>query len=110
MTAVFAKGNQEMIDYTPGSDVAAGNVVLQTGLAGVALRKQEANRQGALCISGQFDVDTDLSGTAVGTKVDVNTTTQKAVADGAGDGALGVTVASPANGKVRVSINQASGH
>lgn len=110
MGATFVKGNQEMIDYTPGSEVAAGTIVPVGGLIGVALRKIEANRLGALCISGQFDVDTALSGTAAGTKVDLDATAQTAVVDGGGDAALGVTVLVPANSKVRVSLNQASGH
>ena len=43
------------IDYTPGSAVSAGDVVVQGNLVGVALQDIAANVKGALCIQGVFD-------------------------------------------------------
>ena len=43
------------IDYTPGAAVAAGNVVVQGALIGVAKRPIAANELGALSVEGVFD-------------------------------------------------------
>jgi predicted RecA/RadA family phage recombinase len=43
------------IDYTPGADVAAGDVVVQGDLVGVAVRPLAANQLGALAVAGVFD-------------------------------------------------------
>jgi predicted RecA/RadA family phage recombinase len=43
------------IDYTPGAAVAAGDVVLQGDLIGVAKRPIAANELGALDVEGVFD-------------------------------------------------------
>jgi len=52
--AVFVQEGNE-VDYTPGSDVAAGAVVVQGTLVGVAKRPIPANTLGALSIRGLFD-------------------------------------------------------
>jgi len=46
----------EMIDYTPSTDVAAGTVVVQGNLVGIALEPIAANTKGALAVTGVFDV------------------------------------------------------
>lgn len=43
------------IDYTPGSAVAAGDVVVQGDLIGVAKRPIAANELGALSVEGVYD-------------------------------------------------------
>lgn len=43
------------IDHTPGSDVAAGDVVVQGELVGVAKRAIASGELGALAITGVFD-------------------------------------------------------
>ena len=43
------------IDYTPGADVAAGAVVVQGELVGVAKVPIPANALGALAVTGVFD-------------------------------------------------------
>ncbi len=43
------------IDYTPGGAVAAGDVVVQGDLVGVAKRPIAANELGALAVDGVFD-------------------------------------------------------
>jgi predicted RecA/RadA family phage recombinase len=47
----------EVINYTPGSAVVAGQVVVQNNLVGIALAPIAANAVGALAVSGIFDVD-----------------------------------------------------
>ena len=43
------------VDYTPGSAVTAGNVVVQGELVGVAKLDIAANQLGALAVTGVFD-------------------------------------------------------
>jgi len=54
MTATFIHEGAT-IDYTPGADVAAGAVVVQGELVGVAVRAIPANTLGALSVDGVFD-------------------------------------------------------
>ena len=44
------------IDYTPGADVSAGDVVVQGELVGVAKVGIAANALGALAVTGVYDV------------------------------------------------------
>ena len=44
------------IDYTPNTNVAAGTIVVQGDLVGVAIRPIPANTLGALAVAGVFDV------------------------------------------------------
>jgi predicted RecA/RadA family phage recombinase len=56
----------DTVDYTPGSAVAAGDVVVQADLVGVACLDIEANKLGALAVSGVFDFPKDTgSATAI---------------------------------------------
>jgi len=43
------------VDYSPGADVAAGDVVVQHELVGVAKLDIKAGRLGALAVEGVFD-------------------------------------------------------
>ena len=43
------------IDHTPGSDLAAGDVVVQNDLVGVTKRSITSGEQGALHVAGVFD-------------------------------------------------------
>lgn len=55
MSAIrVAEGNK--IDYTPGADVAAGTVVLQGDLFGVAAVPIPANTKGALELHGVYAI------------------------------------------------------
>ncbi|MCC7409095.1 MAG: DUF2190 family protein [Phycisphaeraceae bacterium] len=44
-----------VIDYTPGSDVVSGAVVVQGELVGVSPRPIAANTPGVLAVAGVFD-------------------------------------------------------
>jgi len=50
------------IDYTPGSDVTAGDVIVQGDLVGVAKQDIKANVLGALAIVGVFDFAKESDG------------------------------------------------
>lgn len=54
-TAIFVHDG-DSIDYTPSSDVAAGDVVVQGDLIGVAKRDIPAGTLGALAVTGVFDM------------------------------------------------------
>ncbi|MCI0333685.1 MAG: DUF2190 family protein [Planctomycetes bacterium] len=43
------------IDYTPGADVAAGDVVVQGDLVGVAKTEIKSGKLGALAVGGVYD-------------------------------------------------------
>ena len=62
------------IDYTPASDVAAGDVVVQNDLVGIAKQPIAAGTLGALAVVGVFEVP-KATGTATG-----NTYMGKAIA------------------------------
>lgn len=61
MGATYVHGNQDVIDYTPGSAVSSGDVVVQGDLVGVALLDIAASTLGGLATSGVFDVSKDTS-------------------------------------------------
>lgn len=67
------------IDYTPGSAVAAGDVVVQGDLIGVAKRPIAANELGALSVEGVFDVP---KATGVATAIAAGASVYWDVADG----------------------------
>jgi predicted RecA/RadA family phage recombinase len=50
------------IDYTPGSNVAAGDVIVQGELVGVAKVPIPAGHAGALAVEGVFDFDKEADG------------------------------------------------
>ena len=54
-TAIFIQEGAS-IDYTPVADVAAGDVVVQGDLVGIAKLDIPANTLGALAVEGVFDV------------------------------------------------------
>ena len=83
------------IDYTPGADVAAGAVVVQNDLVGVAKRPIPANTLGALDVDGVFDFPKATgASTAIGAGVTVywNAGAQQATATASGNKLIGKTV------------------
>jgi len=103
--------NGETVDYTPGADVAAGAVVVQGDLVGVAKVPIPANKLGALAVAGVFDFPKSTAGgSAIGAGVTVywNVAAQQATATSAGNKLLGKTVraAVDADATVRVRMSQ----
>lgn len=103
----------DAVDYTPGADVAAGVVVVQSDLVGITKRDVKANELGALAVAGVFDV-AKAGGAAVtfaaGDKVYWDDANDLAVAtDGAGANKLlgkAVAAAADADTEVRVRLSQ----
>jgi predicted RecA/RadA family phage recombinase len=101
------------IDYTPGADVSAGDIVVQGDLLGVAQIDIAANQLGAVAVAGVFDIDKATgagTGIAVGTKVYWDAANKQATAsDGGGANKyLGKTIAAAGETgvKVRVRLEQ----
>jgi len=101
------------VDYTPGADVAAGAVVVQGDLVGVAKRAIEANRLGALAVTGVFDFPKatgESTAIAAGVKVywDVAEAVAKADDESGANKYIGkvVTAAADADATVRVRLSQ----
>lgn len=110
--AVFAHDGVA-IDYTPSSDVAAGDVVVQGDLIGVARTPIAANTPGSLAVVGVFDFPKTTgtgTGIAAGTKTYWDATAKKATADDetGTNKLLGKAVKAAADGDaaVRVRLSQ----
>ena len=103
----------DYIDYTPGSDVSAGDVIVQGDLVGIAKGDIAANKLGALAVEGVFDVAKASGGGvtfSAGALVYWDDTNDLAVAtDGAGANKLlgkAVAAAADADATVRVRLSQ----
>lgn len=68
-----------VIDYTPGTAVAAGDVVVQGDLVGIAKRPIAANELGALSVEGVFNFPKATGGS---TAIAAGATVYWDVADG----------------------------
>jgi len=101
----------DFIDHTPGADLAAGDVVVQGELVGVATRPIPANTPGGLAVEGVFDFAKATGvGTAIatGAKVYWNDAANQATTTATGNKLIGKTVkaATDADATVRVRLNQ----
>src|SRR5262245_48261412 len=99
------------VDYTPGADVAAGDVVVQGELVGVAKQPIKANQGGALAVEGVFDfAKATGAGTAQATGINVywDDAANVATATAAGNKLIGkvVKAAADADATVRARMNQ----
>lgn len=100
------------IPYTPGSAVAAGTVVVQGNLIGIATEPIPAGKLGALQVEGIFEVDrvgAILGGLPAGRKVYWDESNQHAHnTPGASRKLLGKTVESTSQiaTRVRVKLTQ----
>ena len=96
------------IDYTPGSAVAAGQVVVQGDLIGVARTPIAANVLGSLAIEGIFDFPKSTAGgsaLAAGATVYWDATNSVATATSTGNKQLGKVVAAAADADATVRVN-----
>ena len=112
MTASFVQDGNA-IDYTPSTDVAAGEVVVQGDLVGVAKLDIKADALGSLAVTGMFDFPKATgasSGIAVGSTVywDVADGQAKTDDESGANKLLGKTVqaAADADTTVRVRLAQ----
>ena len=102
--------DDESVDYTPGTDLAAGDVVVQGDLVGVAKVDCPAGRLGALAVEGVFDFPKSTAGgsaIATGTVVYWDATAKQATATSTGNKQLGRTTlaAVDADTTVRVRLD-----
>ena len=111
-TAVFVHEG-DAIDYTPAAAVAAGDVVVQGDLIGIAKQPIAANVRGALAVKGVFDVPKATGGgTAIsaGATVYWDATNSVATTDAGGgtNKLIGkcVKAAADADATVRVRLSQ----
>ncbi len=110
MQATFVHEGRS-IDYTPGSTVAAGDVVVQGELVGVAKTPIAANALGSLAVDGVFDfAKATGGGTAItaGANVYWDDTNNVATTTATGNKLIGkcVKAAADADATVRVRMNQ----
>jgi len=112
MTARFIQ-NGNSIDYTPGADVSAGDVVVQGDLVGIAKLDIATGELGALAVTGVFDVPKTAGvgeAIAAGVKVywDVADGVAKTDAEAGANKYLGKTVlaAGDDDATVRVRLEQ----
>jgi predicted RecA/RadA family phage recombinase len=103
----------DAVDYTPGANVSAGDVVVQGELVGVAKLDIKTGKLGALAVTGLFDFPKATgAGTAIaaGTRVywDVAEQVAKADSEAGANKGLGKTVkaAADADALVRVRLSQ----
>lgn len=106
--AVFVQDGTS-IDYTPTTDVAAGDVVVQGDLVGIATQDIPANTLGTLKVEGVFDV-VKQSGAAISTGALVywDATNQVATTSATGNKLIGkcIKAAAAADATVRVKMSQ----
>jgi predicted RecA/RadA family phage recombinase len=62
MTDAILRQDGERIDYTPGADVSAGDVVVQGDLLAIASVDISANTLGSLALEGIFEMPKDTGG------------------------------------------------
>lgn len=108
--AVFVQQG-EQIDYTPSADCAAGDVVVQGDLVGIARSAIPAGTPGSLAVAGVFDVaKAGATEFAAGALVYWDATNKRAVAsDGGGANKLlgkAVRAAGAGATTVRVRLSQ----
>ena len=103
--AQYSHGPQTMIDYTPGSAVAAGEVVVNNDLVGVALLAIAASALGALCVSGVFIFAKKSTDTfAIGTKVYWDDTNNEATTTSTDNTYLGKSVEAAGSGVTSAKV------
>jgi len=109
-TATFVHDGNA-IDYTPAADVAAGDVVVQQNLVGIAKLDIPADKLGALAVTGVFDFPKATgAGEAIGVGANAywDETNQQATTTATGNKLIGKTVAAAGDDDetVRVRLSQ----
>ncbi len=97
----------DAVDFAPVAAVAAGTVVVQGNLVGVARRDVAAGQTGSLAVSGVFDLPvTALTGWAVGDLAYWNAAAGVATETVGTNKLFGKVVGLPGGNVVRVRLNQ----
>ena len=100
----------ESIDYRPDTPVAAGDVIVQDNLIGIARLDIAAGTLGSLAVVGVFDVVKDNSAVIAGNAVYWNADAKKATTAKTGNQCLGKAIqdADASSETVRVLLNAVS--
>ena len=100
----------ESIDYRPDTPVAAGDVVVQDNLVGIARLDIPAGTLGSLAVVGVFDIAKDSSAVAAGNAVYWDADAKKATTAKNGNQYLGKAIldADASGETVRVLLNAVS--
>ena len=100
----------ESIDYRPDTPVAAGDVVVQDNLVGIARLDIPAGTLGSLAVVGVFDITKDSSAVAAGNAVYWDAEAKKATTAKTGNQYLGKAIldADASGETVRVLLNAVS--
>jgi predicted RecA/RadA family phage recombinase len=99
----------KVIDYTPSSAVAAGDVIVSNKLVGIATRPIAANELGGLTVEGVFDfAKATGSGINFGALVYWDNTNDVATTTASGNELIGKCVKAAASGDttVRIKLDQ----
>ena len=92
------------VDYTPGADVSAGDVVVQGDLVGIAKLDITSGQLGALAVTGVFDVAKGSAVFTAGQSVYWDATAEQASPDGSVGKLMGSAVAAAATGVTTVRV------
>src|SRR5690606_15780995 len=102
--ALFVQDGKD-IDFTPVTDIAPGDVVVQGDLIGVSKRHIAANEPGSLAVTGVFEIPKASADViAVGVKVYWNATDERAVTTATGNKLLGKAVQAAGAGTTAVRV------
>lgn len=106
MSAVFVQAGQA-VDFVPSRDVAAGEVLVCNGIAGVVKMRVRSGEAGDLHLSGVYDVDKLPVAMRPGEAVYWNSAWGVASSAASGNVFLGTACAASPEGarKVRVLLN-----
>ncbi len=97
----------DAVDFVPAAAVAAGAVVVQGNLVGVARRDVAAGQTGSLAVTGVFDLPvTALTGWAIGDLAYWNAAAGVATETVGTNKLFGKVVGLPGGNVVRVRLNQ----
>jgi predicted RecA/RadA family phage recombinase len=105
-TAIYVQ-DDDYVDYTPTADVAAGDVIVQQDLVGVARKPIPANTLGALAVEGVFSFPKATaagSGMSAGTRVYWDATNVVVTATAGTNKLLGKTTADCADADTTVRV------
>jgi predicted RecA/RadA family phage recombinase len=95
--AQFDSGDPIMVDYTPGSAVSAGDVVVQSEVPMVAHEDIASDALGALAAMGGIYKMTADAAIAIGTRVYWNASSNKVTTTASGHKLFGFVVADPSS-------------
>jgi predicted RecA/RadA family phage recombinase len=92
------------IDYTPPADLAAGSVVVQGTLIGIATRQLLAGRIESLAIQGVFDVEKAAGAVTAGQVIYWDSVAQLATTTVGSNTLMGKAVRGALGGDTRVRV------